>query len=126
MSLGENMDDHMRSSRPHEESTSSIKAMNDIQDSRKNRENVAVKSTEANVLDPDDNTWFQAGKMVKDWESAHHHFLRGTNKDIALKAAYTQLTQKRGIVRADLQRWYNYNSNYARRKIYLLLQKELG
>jgi hypothetical protein len=57
--------------------------------------------------------------------SAHHRPLRGRNKDIALKAAYVQLTQKRGILRSDLQKWYNYNSNYARRKIYLL-QKELG
>lgn len=33
--------------------------------------------------------------------------------------------KKRGIIRRDLQNWYEYDLDYARRKIYLL-QKELG
>jgi hypothetical protein len=109
-----------------EESTSSENSNNYGNNEVKTQENVAAKRTEVNIYEEDNNSrWLQATKIVKDWESAHHRYLRGKNKDIALKAAYIQLTQKRGIVRLDLQKWYNYDSNYARRKIYLL-QKELG
>jgi hypothetical protein len=108
----------------HAEESTSLKNLNNDRDNEtKIQENVAAKSTEVNTLY--DNIWLQAGRIVKDWESTHHRSLRGKNKTIALKAAYIQLTQKRGIVRRDLQEWYNYNSNYARRKLYLL-QKELG
>jgi hypothetical protein len=94
-----------------------------IDASSKNKKNVAPKSTEVNNYQ--DDIWLEAGKIVNDWESMHHRHLIGKNKDIALHAAYIQLRQKRGIVRRDLEKWYNYNSNYARRKIYLL-QKEIG
>jgi hypothetical protein len=95
-----------------------------IDNSSKNKENVAAKSTEVN--NHLDDIWLEAGKIVKDWESAHHAHLRGKIKDIALYAAYIQLTRKRGFTRNDLQnRYNNYNPNYARRKMYLLW-KEMG
>lgn len=95
-----------------------------LNNSSKNRKNVALKSIEAN--NHQDDIWLEAGSIVKDWESAHNVRLRGRIKDIALYAAYIQLTLKRGFTRQDLQnRYSNYNSNYARRKMYLL-QKEIG
>lgn len=97
---------------------------NDIENELENNENVASKRMGVSNNN-NDNLWLQAGRIVRDWESSHNRSLRGTNKDIALKTAYLQLSQKRGIVRRDLQNWYNYNPNYARRKIYIL-QKDLG
>jgi hypothetical protein len=87
--------------------------------------NVAPNRTGVNNYAEDD-VWLEANRIVKDWESAtSHRSLRGRTRDVALRTAYIQLTKKRGILRRDLQDWYGYNSNYARRKIYLL-QKELG
>ena len=110
-----------------DDNTSSVLVDNDI-GSKENDTN------KANNVAPDrtgvhnhagDDVWLQANSMVKDWESASPHpSLRGRNKDIALYAAYIQLARKRGVIRQDLQNKYNYNSNYARRKIYLL--QELG
>ena len=126
MSLDEEMDNRKSAWTYNEENTSSRILNTYRENEAKTQENVAAKSTEVNIYEEDNNnTWLQATKIVKGWESAHHRSLRRTSKDIALKAAYIQLTQKRGIVRPDLQKWYNYDSNYARRKIYLL-QKELG
>jgi hypothetical protein len=93
-----------------------------IDKASKNTENVAVKSTEVNNHEDD---LFEAGKIVKDWESARRVNLTGRTKNIALYAAYIQVTRKRGFTRQDLQnRYNNYNPNYARRKMYLL--KEMG
>jgi DNA repair protein RadA len=122
--MDEKIGNNTSTSAQHEKSTSLENFDNEIDNETKNKENVALKRTEVN-RDKVDNIWLQAGRIVKDWESAHNRSLRGRNREIALKAAYLQQTQKRGIIRLDLQRWYNYNSNYARRKIYLL-QKELG
>lgn len=106
-----------------EESNSSKLSNNHIYSDDKNSDNVSPKRTEAK--NHEDDIWFRARRIVTDWESTHHEQLMGKNKDIALNAAYIQLTQKRGIVRPDLQNWFNYNSNYARRKVYLL-QKRHG
>jgi hypothetical protein len=126
MSLDEEMDNRTSAWASNEENTSSRNLNNYGDKEVKTQVNVAAKGTEVNGHEEDNNNvWLQATKIVKGWESAHHRSLRRTSKDIALKTAYIQLTQKRGIVRPDLQKWYNYDSNYARRKMYLL-QKELG
>ena len=104
--------------------SNNLKNSNNIENKTENNENVAPKRIEVSNNN-NDNIWLQAGKIVRDWESSHHRSLRGKNKDIALKTAYLQVIQKRGIVRRDLQNWYNYNPNYARRKIYIL-QKHLS
>lgn len=66
----------------------------------------------------------ESGRIVKDWESKHSR-LWGRNKEIALRTALLQLEKKRGLTRQDLQNWYNWNTDYARRKIYLLRERRL-
>ncbi len=106
-----------------DESTSTLNLKNDIRNDSKIEQNVAPKSTGDYSYEGD--IWLEAGRIVHDWESAHRTHLRGKIKDIALYASFIQLTRKRGFTRQDLQKRYNYGSDYARRKIYLL-QKELG
>ncbi len=124
MDIDEEMGSHTSNLPVNKESNILKNSHNDVESKTQNNENVALKrigvSNNNNY-----NNWLQAGKIVRDWESSRHRSLHGRNKDIALKTAYLQLVQKRGIVRRDLQNWYNYNPNYARRKIYIL-QKNLG
>jgi hypothetical protein len=117
--VGEEKMSDFESNDAGEEKYSSRKSYdNYISSNVKNEITVAPNSIE--VSGDKNDIWFEARKIVGDWESAHHRSLRGKNKDIALRAAYTQLTQKRGIIRLDIENWYHYNSNYARRKLYLL------
>src|SRR5215208_4095168 len=84
-----------------------------------NIDNVAPNRTGVNN-NTEDNVWHEANRIVKGWESfPSHHSMRGRTRDIALRIAYIQLTQRRGIIRRDIQNWYGYNLDYARRKIYL-------
>jgi hypothetical protein len=112
---------HTKASSKFEENIITNTNKNDRENDTRAQDNVAANSTEAKISEGD--ILLQTGKIVRDWESVHHRSLKGKNKDIALKAAYIQLTQKRGIIRSDLYKCYN--SDYARRKIYLL-QKDLG
>ena len=72
-----------------------------IDDASQNKKNVAPKSTEVN--NHQDDIWLEAGRIVKDWESAHDTHLKGKIKDIALYVAYVQLTRKHGFTCQDLQ-----------------------
>lgn len=84
-------------------------------------QNVAPMVIEVNHIE--NENFAEAGRIVKDWESKHKR-LRGRNKEIALRTALLQLEKKRGLTRQDLQNWYNLNTAYSRRKIYLL--REIG
>jgi membrane-associated HD superfamily phosphohydrolase len=86
---------HTKASSKFEENIITNTNKNDRENDTRAQDNVAANSTEAKISEGD--ILLQTGKIVRDWESVHHRSLKGKNKDIALKAAYIQLTQKRGI-----------------------------
>lgn len=83
--------------------------------------NVAEKVTgdKGSDIDP----WQEAQRMVRDWEEQNHHQLTKRTKELALRIALVHTKLKRGVVRTDLERWYRYDSGYARRRIFLLTRK---
>jgi len=104
------------------ESSMKNKLDNDSRSSSRLPEMVAPMVTEVSSVEG--QNFAEAGRIVKDWESKYRR-LWGRNKDIALRTALLQLEKKRGLTRQDLQDWYNLSTDYARRKIYLLREREL-
>lgn len=84
---------------------------------------VARKETEgeAEIVDP----WRRAGEIVETWELQKNRHLTKRLKDIALKIAYLHVTKSRGVIRPDIEKWNNCGGDYARRKIYLMMEAGL-
>lgn len=84
---------------------------------------VAGKETgdAAEIVDP----WRRAGEIVKTWELQKHRHLPKRLKEMALKIAYLHVTKSRGVIRPDIEKWNNCSKDYARRKIYLMMEAGL-
>lgn len=68
--------------------------------------------------------WAKAQRDVDLWETQHEIKLRNKTKEILSLAAFIHNTEKRGLLRADLEK-QGYTPSYARRILYLFQEKGL-